>query len=63
MPDHLYRQYLRVRLCQIFTGWTLEYADSVIANERDLYAILAIITGQNKAAEHKREQMQNRIRR
>lgn len=63
MPDHLYRLYLRVRLCQLFPGWTLEYAESVMERENDLQSILAIITGQNKATQHRQEQAKNRNRR
>lgn len=63
MPSHYYLQYLRVRLCQLFPGWTLEYADSVIERENDLRAILAIISGQNKAQKHKQEQAKQRRKR
>ena len=63
MPDHYYQLYIRVRFCQMFPGWTLEYAQSVIERENDLKAILAIISGQNKAAQHRQEQAKNRNRR
>lgn len=55
LPDHEARAYLKLRLCQMFRGWTWEYAEHMIANRPDaLREIFDGLAAQN-AVNHGRD--------
>lgn len=58
MSDDDAARYLRVRLAQMFPGWTLEYIDSL--HRQDMADILAVIKVQQKIEREEAEKAKRR---
>lgn len=48
-----YRRFLRVRLAQMFPGWTLDYIDTL--SDLDMNDIFAVTSAQNRLQEENRQ--------
>lgn len=58
MSDDHAARYLRVRIAQMFPGWTLEYIDSL--HRQDMADILAVIKVQQKIEREEAEKAKKR---
>lgn len=58
MSDDDAARYLRVRLAQMFPGWTLEYIDNL--HRQDMADILAVVKVQQKIEREEAEKAKRR---